>query len=421
MKTSGQTNFRQAFVMMIILFFLFGFVTAINGVLQPVLKDIFQLNNFQANLVTFSFFAGFLVTSPVASAIIARWGYKRAIVAGLSLVGIGMVIFYLASVVMENLLNSGTGNASSNLPYVLFLLGVFFVGSGVATIQVAANPYLAVLGPIETADSRINTAGFFNSIASMSGPMILGAYLLKDNLTSEIEKVASIQEPYIALIAASFIMALGFSFISLPKLSTESSSDEKVEGNPLKYRHMWSGVLAIFVYVGAEVSIGNNLIQLIDSAGESFAIALKKETFVSAYWGSLMIGRLAGIFIMRKVKTSYGLLFTSLMALLLTVGGLLTDINTAIWFFVAIGLFNSVMWGAIFPLGIAKMGKLTNKASGYMMMGVFGGALIPLLHGLVADAIGSMHLAYGIVLVSYGYLFYYSTIGCKVISHPEEA
>ena len=228
--------------------------------------------------------------------------------------------------------------------------------------------------------------------------------------------------PYLILVITTIIVAIAFSFSHLPKIDSESDSDEEVVGNPLKYSHMWKGVLAIFMYVGAEVAIGNNLMQLINSmqSNGEFTLMFAPTTFVGLYWGGAMVGRFIGVFVMKRIKIATGLIATTIMALIFVALGLVTENQTALIMFTMIGLFNSVMWAAIFPLAISKMGKLTNKASGYMMMGVLGGAIIPLMVGLLADEIGSMQYAYGILLFAYGYLFYYAVSGSKVKSYPEE-
>ena len=414
---------------MIVLFFIFGFVTAINGIIQPALQKVFFLSDFQANLVTFSFFAGFVVSSPIATKIIQKMGYKRNLVIGLFIISLGLLIFYINTMLMPSAIKTGEG---VSLYFYIFLLATFFVGSGVAVLQVGANPYVVALGEPETADSRINVAGFFNSLATFIAPALLGGIIfsetIKEKMNSvvgklpsdlKVEVVETIQNPYLILVLVTVFAAVVFSFLEVPKLDNESEG--AVEGNALKYSHMRGGVLAVFMYVGAEMAIGNNLIQLINSMQKDgeFSMIFEPAIFVSLYWGGLMVGRFAGIFIMKKVKTETGLVVSSISAIVMVVIGVFSNNELAIIIFTLTGLFNSVMWGAIFPLGIAKMGKLTNQASGYMTMGVFGGAIIPLLLGLVADSIGSMHSAYGILVIAYGYLLYYALVGSKVKSHPD--
>jgi FHS family L-fucose permease-like MFS transporter len=219
------------------------------------------------------------------------------------------------------------------------------------------------------------------------------------------------------------VVAVVFSFAKLPRLSIETDVTETVKpsGNPLKYKHMWMGVVAIFMYVAAEVSIPTLMVELIRESkmGWSWFSFENAATYGSMYWALVMLGRLAGIFIMQKVQIHKGLIFTSGPALLLVALGMTTTNDLSVLAFVLVGLFNSVMWGAIFPLGIARMGKLTNKASGYMLMGVVGGAIYPLLQGLVADSWG-VHASYGIILLPYLFLLYYGLVGHKVKSAPAQ-
>ncbi|MEN8138259.1 MAG: glucose/galactose MFS transporter [Bacteroidota bacterium] len=433
MNEQVKKDYTKPMILMVVIFFLFGFITSINGIVQPALQKVFQLSDFKSNLVTFSFFTGFVVASPIATKIIASLGYKKDLVIGLLVMALGLLIFYVDAMMLPGVIANG-GNM--DLMYYIFLFATLVVGSGVTILQVGANPYVVALGDPETADSRGNTVGFFNSSATMIGPLLIGGIIFSETLSKKMsaavdglssalqtEIVTATQMPYLVLVVATVIIAVIFSFLHLPKIDSESEEGEVVEGNPLGYSHMWQGVLAIFMYVGAEVAIGNNLFQLINSmqANESFELpfGLEKSAFVGMYWGGAMVGRLVGIFVMKRIKISTGLKFTTIMALIFITIGLVTTKQMSLIAFTSIGLFNSVMWPAIFPLGIAKMGKLTNKASGYMMMGVFGGALLPLMVGFIADSIGSMQMAYGILLVAYGYLFYYAVSGSKVKSHPK--
>lgn len=431
MSETNSKNYAKPFALMVGVFFMFGFVTAINGIMQPALQNVFQLSDFKANLVTFSFFAGFVITSPISTKIIERLGYKKNLVIGLLVIAIGLFVFYINTLALPNVIET---NGGMEFYYYIFLFATFLVGSGVTILQVGANPYVIALGDPETADSRMNLVGFFNSSATFIAPALLGGIIFSESIRAKMdgaidgilsqslksEIVGVIQTPYLILVIATIIIAVAFSFMHLPKLDTES--DTPVEGNPLGYSHMWQGVLAIFMYVGAEVTIGNNLMQLISSMQKEgeFTLMFAPSVFVSLYWGGAMIGRLAGAFIMKRVKTETGLIVTSISAIVLVISGVMADNQTAILIFTSIGLVNSVMWGAIFPLGIAKMGKLTNKASGYMLMGVFGGALIPLAIGYLADIMGSMHSAYGLITIMYAYLLYYALIGSKVKSQPAE-
>ncbi|BDD12829.1 MFS transporter (plasmid) [Fulvitalea axinellae] len=422
-----KPNYTVPLIAMIVVFFLFGGITNVNGILQPYLEKVFNLSSFQGSLVTFAFFGGFVVSSPLGSKAISKWGHKMALIIGLLGTALGLAVFFTASLVAESALQAGSEVQSS---FYLFLLGLFTVGSSVAILQVAANPYISALGDPGTADSRINMAGTFNSLASVLIPMTLGRLLLDKNVLDAIsdpqEKlitmVQSIQSPYIGLIIFTVFVAVIYKFVQLPEIASISSSDDSNEQqeSPLKYSHMWMGVLAIFFYVGAEVSIAQYLVKLAETQDMTFLTKfIKQSDLVGTYWGMLLVGRFAGIFIMQKIKTHQGLIWTAGPALVLLAIGLMgISGDLTVIAFVLIGLFNSVMWGAIFPLGIAKMGPLTNKASSYMIMGIFGGAIFPMIQGAAADIVG-VHMSYGVLILAYGYLFYYAILGHKVKSHPE--
>ncbi|MCG8475125.1 MAG: glucose/galactose MFS transporter [Cytophagales bacterium] len=426
----SKPNYVFPLIAMIVVFFLFGGITNINGILQPYLEKVFNLSSTQGALVPFTFFSGFVFCSPLGSKIVAKWNHKLALIAGLLGVSLGLVIFYSASVLTEGALTVGE---SIQLPLYLFFVGLFTVGSGVAILQVAANPYMAALGNPETADSRINMAGFFNSLASVIFPMLAGRILLDKSLIESIKNIEyseiptdtlttmihSVQMPYIAVIGFTLLVALIYKFVKLPELDSISADNNGTKESPLKYRHLKLGVLAIFCYVGSEVTIAQYLVKLAEQKQLTFLPSIIEITdVVAVYWSMLMVGRFAGIFIMQKVKINQGLIWTSFPALVLLILGLGMDNDITIISFILVGLFNSVMWGAIFPLGIAKMGSLTNKASSYMIMGIFGGAVLPVIQGALADIVG-IHLSYTLLLATYGYLLYYGVAGHKVISSPE--
>lgn len=387
-------NTRVPLAIMLSLFFMFGFVTALNDILIPHLKGLFSLSYVQAMLVQFCFFGAYFVMSSPSGWLIGKIGYKKAIVAALVVLGTGLGLFYPASLLAS---------------YPVFLTALFIVGSGVALLQVAANPYVAALGKEEHASSRLNLAGVFNSLATTIAPLV-GAWLLLDENMSVAEKAASTNGPYLALAVITMVIGLAVFFVKLPQLPSLGGGKASGKGSAWDYLHLRLGVLAIFVYVGAEVSVGSFLINF---AGlESIAGLSEKEAaeYVSMYWGGAMIGRIAGVGLLQKFQAYKALVIVSGVALALVLGGVLLSGAVALWLMVGIGLFHAIMWPCIFPMAIKGLGEHTNQGSGYLVMAIFGGAVIPLLQGYIADLIG-VQASFLLIAISYAYLLFYALKG----------
>jgi MFS transporter, FHS family, L-fucose permease len=374
-------------------FFMWGFVTVLNDILVPHLKALFELNYAETMLIQFTFFSTFFLMSIPSSRILARIGYRHSLVAGLAVMGLGALLFYPASIVAS---------------YGLFLGALWVLASGVTLLQVAANPYVAQLGPPEGASSRLNLAQAFNSLGTTIAPA-LGGFLILSGAGG-----SAVQVPYLCIAGLLFVLAFSISRFDLPALPDIEERHGISAGDSIwKHRHMVLGAVAIFVYVGAEVSIGSFLVNYFSQpyiGGLSPQVA---AGYVSFYWGGAMVGRFIGSAVTRTVTPAKVLAAAAACAFVLVTASVITTGPVAMWSIIAVGLFNSVMFPTIFTLGIAELGPLTGKASGLLIMAIVGGALIPLLQGVLADSIG-IHMAFLLPAVCYLYIVFYGFSGSRV-------
>lgn len=418
-SSQPSQNYTFSFAALTSLFFMWGFITNLNDILVPHLKGVFDLNYVQAALVQFAFFTAYFVMAIPAGRVIARFGYKRGIVIGLCVSACGALMFV---------------PAASLLSYDVFLLGLFTLASGFTLLQVAANPYVSILGKPETAASRLNLAGGFNSLGASLGPFVGGLFILsavaltKDQLAAlpfaeqtayRMAEAASVKVPYMLLAALLLTLAGFFSMLKLPAIheigddsDTEQHSDEGKLVDALQFRQLKFGVLGIFAYVGAEVAVGSFLVNfagLPEIAGLRESDAAK---YASYYWGSAMIGRFLGAAITQRVKSQHLLLIVAVCASVLVAAGWLGSGWLALWALVLVNFFNSVMWPNIFTLAINGLGKQTNHGSSLLVMMILGGALIPLAQGKIADSIG-LQSSFFVPLLCYAYIAWYAISGHK--------
>lgn len=406
----GTDNNTVPLIIITILFFMWGLLTSLNDVLIPHLKSVYTLTYTQAMLVQFCFFGAYFVVSLPAGALIKKLGYQNGAVAGLIIAASGCALFYPAA-------TSG---------YAVFLLALFVLASGITILQVAANPYVTVLGPARTASSRLTLTQAFNSLGTtiapwLGGILILGgAVLTADqlNLLSAAEvaeyrakEAASVQGPYLALAAALLGLALFFAFAKLPKIQHDdepgvSGDVASNKESALSHKHLVLGAIGIFLYVGAEVSIGSFLINFF---GEENIAGLKEADaahLVSYYWGAAMIGRFIGFAVMRYVSPGKTLAFNCACAVLLVLTATFTEGKLAMWAIIAVGLFNSIMFPTIFSMALHNLGKFTGQGSGILCMAIVGGALVPLLQGALADTLG-LQISFLLPAACYLYIMYF--------------
>jgi len=395
---------------------MWGFVTVLNDILVPHLKAIFELNYTQIMLLQFTFFSAYFLMSQPSAKLISWLGYSRSVVTGLAVMGVGALLFLPAAAVPS---------------YVLFLGALFVLASGMTVLQVAANPYVAVLGPPETASSRLNLAQAFNSLGTTIGPYLGGMFILSavhksaadlqamnpDQLQAHrLLEASSVRMPYVGIAVLLFALAFAISRFKLPMVaSIEEGRTHESTGwhdSVWRHRHLVLGAIGIFIYVGAEVSIGSFLVNYFSQpyiGGFSEKVA---ASYVSFYWGGAMIGRFVGSALMQKLKPGAVLGTAAMIACALVTTSILTTGRLAMWSIIFVGLFNSVMFPTIFTLAIDGLGKLTGKGSGVLVMAIVGGAILPVTQGALADRIG-IHLAFLMPAVCYLYIVYYGLYGSR--------
>ncbi len=396
--TVGQ-SYTVALVLMVSLYFGIGFITAMNDVLVPHFKDLFHLSNFRALLVQFAFFGAYFLLSLPSGWIVGRVGYKSGISIALTVMGCGLLLFLPASLLIT---------------YPLFLLALFIVGCGLALLQVAINPYLGALGSPETAASRLNLAGFFNSLAGTIAPKVGAVFIFIAAGASTAALAQSVRKPYLILAALAFAMALLTRLVHLPVLLTASTADASASAgsgeSAWSFRHLRFGAVGIFTYVGAEVAIGSLLINYLGQPSMGSMSHSEAAHYVSLYWGGAMVARLIGFFALRRVRQAHALTFVSLLAVVFITTAIVGHGPVALWALVSCGLFNSVMWPCIFPMSLEGLGRLTSQASGLLVTMVVGGAVIPEIQGLLADRFGYQR-SFLVVLACYLYILFFALYG----------
>lgn len=391
-------------------FFMWGFVTVLNDILVPHLKALFDLNYTQIMLIQFTFFSAYFLMSIPSARIIARLGYRQSIVAGLSVMGLGALLFFPAAGIPS---------------YGLFLTALWVLASGMTLLQVAANPYVAQLGAPEGASSRLNLAQAFNSVGTAIAPALGGLLILSDKAgqaagavlsadqmqAQKLADASSVKLPYIGIALLLFVLAFAISRFHLPSLPDIEESHGVNAGDSIwKHRNLVLATVGIFLYVGAEVSIGSFLVNYFSQPEIGALTERAAAGYVSFYWGGAMVGRFAGSALTRKFPPGKVLAYFALAASALVWITVATSGAVAMWSVIAVGLFNSVMFPTIFTLGIAGLGPLTGKGSGLLVMAIVGGAVLPVLQGALADSVG-IHTAFVMPAICYLYIVYYGFRG----------
>lgn len=392
-SSGGNQDYMVPLVILTSLFFMWGFLTVLNDILIPFLKNVFDLSYTQAILIQFCFFTAYGVCSIPAGNIVKKLGYQRGIVVGLMIAAVGCFLFI---------------PAANSLSYPVFLGALFVLAAGITLLQVSANPYVALLGPTETASRRLTLTQAFNSLGTVIGPIVGGALILSA-VANAGGGADAVRVPYAFLGGALVLLAVVFLFIKLPVID-EDENGQGSYGDAMKYKHLLMGVAAIFLYVGAEVSIGSFIINFL---GESNIAGMAEEEaakYVSYYWLGALIGRFIGVALMFVVAANIMLLVNSIGAIVLLIVAIMTEGTTAWVALLGVGLFNSLMFPTIFSLAIAKMGPLASRGSGLLCMAIIGGALVPLIQGLFADSIG-LQLSFMVPAACYIYIAFYGLKG----------
>lgn len=394
--SSSQNRF--ALISLTTLFFMWGFITCLNDILIPHLKAIFDLTYTQSMLVQFCFFGAYFLVSLPAGQLVKKVGYQKGIVAGLVVAALGCLMFY---------------PAASMHSYPMFLSALFVLASGITILQVSANPYVTLLGPTESASSRLTMTQAFNSLGTTIAPYLGALFILNEAASSMavVPSADSVKVPYLILTAALLLLAAIFAWLKLPHISSaETAPNEVVSGSAWQYRHLVLGALGIFVYVGAEVSIGSFLINFFGEANIAGLEESQAAKYLTYYWGGAMVGRFIGAAAMQKVSASKVLSFNGIFAVILVSVAILTSGSIAMWAILLVGLCNSIMFPTIFSLALNGLGKHTSQGAGVLCLAIVGGAIVPLLQGVLADVVG-VQLSFIIPVICYSYIVYYGMSG----------
>ncbi len=410
---SAARNYTGPLAIVTTLFFMWGFLTCLNDILVPHLKAIFDLSYAKVMLVQFAFFSAYFLFSIPWSRVVNRIGYQKTMVVGLLTMALGAVLFV---------------PAASAASYPLFLTALLILATGITGLQVSANPYVVVLGKPETASSRLDLTQAFNSLGTTIAPKIGGLLILATAPLAigqlsqlapaalhayRVQEAATVKTPYTVISAALVLLAILIGAFKLPKIETVTARPgERVNDSIWKHPNLLLGALGIFAYVGAEVSIGSflvNYFSLPEIAGFSTLIA---AGFVSFYWGGAMVGRFLGAGLLRRVKPGNLLALCAVVTTFLVAASMLTRGHIAMWSILAVGLFNSIMFPTIFSLGVAELGPLTGNGSGILNMAIVGGAILPVIQGVIADHVG-IHHAFVLPVLCYLYIVFYGLNGSK--------
>lgn len=394
---NGSQNYTPALISLAVLYFMNGFITCLNDTLVPFFKQGFTLSYADSSLVQFYFFLTYGLMSFPAGMIVERIGYKNGMVLGFTIAAIGALLFYPA--------------ASMHL-YYLFLAALFVLAIGVVVLQVASNPYITVLGPVRTASSRLTLIQAVGSIGTTVAPLF-GAHFILSRLQESGTSSDAVKYPYLGIAALLICIALVVYNLKLPAISTGAAS---IQASPQERRNIFSfrnlnfGSWAIFAYVGAEVSIGTFLTNYI---ADTLSVGVEQaNSYVSYYWGAMLIGRLIGYWLLKTVKPSFVLTLCAAAAILLVVVSVSSGGNLAVWSMIGVGFFNSVMFAIIFSLSVKGLGKYTTKASGILSTAIVGGAIVSFSQGFVKDH-STWAVAFMIPVLCYLYIIFFGVNGYK--------
>lgn len=412
-----KSNANQAIIIIGALFFIFGFVTWLNSLLIPYLAIACELTTFQSFFVTFAFYIAYVVMAPVSTRTLNIFGFKNGMSVALIVMAFGALLFIPAAMTRT---------------YILFLLGLFIMGSGLAILQTASNPYVTIVGPAESAAKRISIMGICNKLAGALAPILIGFFLQLDkadalraeieNLT-ESEKIAELNEmasrvipPYIGIIVVLLALAFWVYKSSLPEVDTDEEDEELTSTNANKksvfdFPHVILGVISLFLYVGVEVIAADSIINYGASLGLPLTTA---KYFATGTMFTMVLGYIIGIFTIPKfIKQDKALKLSAVLGVIFSILALVTSGYVSVGFIALLGLANALMWPAIWPLALADVGRFTKAASSLLVMGIAGGAIIPLIYGALADN-WNVQYAYVILLPCYIFIFYFATSGHKI-------
>ena len=417
-ETPGTTNY-SAMAMMTTLFFIWGFCTVLNDALIPHLQTVFNLDYTRASLIQLFFFGSYFVFAQPAGKLIEWFGYQRSMVIGLLTMAVGALLFF---------------PAASLASYPFFLGAQVVLAAGITVLQVAANPYVTILGPPETASSRLNLTQAFNTLGDTVAPyigsiLILGGAAVAVHgahaatVASRTEQAANVKLPYLILAGILVLLALAIAVYKFPRL--EVTRDFRPAGLDTQqdsiwnHPHLYLGAIAIFIYVGAEVSVGSFLVKYLADPTIGGLTLQTGAKFVTLFWGGMMVGRFIGSALMQRMSAANLLVGAGIGAAVLVLCSLLGHGHFAMVTILAVGLFNSIMFPTIFTLGVAELGSLTSRGSGLLVQAIVGGAGIPVLMGFFADRIGIHHSLF-LPFLCYLFVIYYGWRGYRIIPNERQ-
>lgn len=419
--STSKSSFKNFILPMIIigaLFFIFGFVTWLNGILIPYLKIACQLTDFQALFVAFAFYIAYTIMALPSAWVLKKTGFKNGMSIGLWVMAIGTMIFIPAAM---------------SRTYGVFLTGLFVMGTGLALLQTASNPYVTVIGPKESAARRISILGICNKFAGAMAPLILAYYILNDGdafveslkamnaaaQTVALDSLAArVINPYIVMTIVLVIMGIGVRMAPLPEIDTSEEDKQAENGGDKKnsimeFPHLILGVFALFFYVGAEVIAGDTIINY----GLSLGIELDTaKAFTSYTMVTMVVGYLLGVTLIPKViDQRFALKVSAILGILFAMGAIFTSGLTSVIFVAMFGLANALVWPAIWPLALSGLGSFINTGSALLVMAISGGAILPLIWGRLSDVFSTQQ-AYWVVVPCYLFIFFYAVKGYKIRS-----
>ena len=409
---SATPNYSRPLAVVTTLFFMWGFLTCLNDILVPHLKSIFDLSYARVMLIQFAFFSAYCLFSIPWSRVVNAIGYQRTMVVGLLTMAFGSFLFL---------------PAASAASYPLFLTALLTLAAGITGLQVAANPYVSLLGRPETASSRLDLTQAFNSLGTTIAPKVGGLLILAaaplamEQLRQftpqalqayRVHQAASVKMPYTVIGIALVLLAIVIGTFKLPTIEAAHSPGQKLDDSIWKHPNLFLGAIGIFSYVGAEVSIGSFLVNYFGLPEIANFSAKTAAGFVSFYWGGAMVGRFLGAGLLRKFRPGSLLALCAVLAATLVTASMLLGGHTAMWTILAVGFFNSIMFPTIFSLGVAELGPLTGNGSGLLNLAIVGGAILPVVQGFIADRVG-IHHAFILPVLCYLYILYYGLSGSR--------
>jgi FHS family L-fucose permease-like MFS transporter len=380
---------------------MWGFITALNDILIPHLKGVFDLSYTQATLIQFCFFGAYFLVSVPAGSLVNKIGFQKGIGVGLSIAAIGCLLFIPAAKLEV---------------YAMFLGALFILAGGVTILQVSANPMVTLMGDASTASSRLTLTQGFNSLGTTIAPSLGGYLIFSAASDAQSAGADTVILPYAVLAGALFFIAVFMMRMSFPKTAAEQTETQDADRSFAALmglsRPLFCGVIGIFVYVGAEVSIGSFIINFLAQDSVAGLEELAAASYLTYYWGGAMVGRFIGAALMQKIKPALLLAINASLSVVLILLAVTASGKLAMWSILLVGLCNSIMFPTIFSLALKNLGKYTSKGSGLLCLAIVGGAIVPVMQGAIADAV-NLQISFILPMICYLYIIFYGLVGSQ--------